>query len=159
MIVLTQAGIYRIYALSTTSSSTGSTYSQHSLGPEAQDVGVLEAKIWEDGMVVLLADLTFVAVRNWDSSSSTAMPISQNDNEESSGSNGGGRGGRISRLAKYHLQETPHCWCVIPPESSTSGGVEVLISVGVTIVRLDEIEAIDHVCIFLNSFRFERGIS
>ena len=46
LVVLTQDGTYRLYALST--GATPPSYTQHTLGPEAQEAGVIEAKIHEE---------------------------------------------------------------------------------------------------------------
>jgi hypothetical protein len=81
-------------------------------------------------MVVLLGSLAFVEVRGWEGTTP----------DGSSEAAGGMRGGRVINLAKYALNEAPNCWCIIPADLSTSGGVEVLMSTGVTVVRLDEIE-------------------
>lgn len=136
LVVLTQDGTYRLYPLSTSASlSSLPVYTQHSLGSEAQETGVLEARIYEEGMVVLLGSLSFVEVRGWEGLTS----------EGTSEASAGMKGGKVLNLAKYALTEVPNCWCVIPAELSTSGGVEVLMSTGVTVVRLDEIEYIDQV--------------
>ncbi|KAL8276676.1 hypothetical protein RQP46_010944 [Phenoliferia psychrophenolica] len=121
LVVLTQDGTYRIYALST--GLTPPAYSQHSLGADASEHGVLDARIYEGGMVVLLGNLNFVEVKGW-----------QED---------GNVGGKVVQLAQAGLVEPPSCWCVIPPELSYSRGVEVLIGTGQTILRLDEIDVQD----------------
>ena len=41
------------------------------------------------------------------------------------------------------LAELPPCWTLVPPDQSTSGHVEVLISSGSTIITLDALERID----------------
>lgn len=124
--MLTQDGTYRIYALSTTSALP--SYSQHSLGAEAQEAGVLDARIYEEGMVVLLGSLAFVEVKNWQQATDD-----------------GSVGGKVTTLAAAGLTEPPSCWCVIPPELSYTRGVEVLIGTGQTILRLDEIDVQDQV--------------
>jgi vacuolar protein sorting-associated protein 16 len=123
---LTQDGTYRLYSLST--GSAPPSYTQHSLGPDAQEAGVIEAKIYEEGLVALLGNLAFVEVKGW---------------QKSSGE--GGVGGKITLLASAGLNEPPSCWCVIPPELSHTRGVEVLIGSGATVLRLDEIDVQDQV--------------
>ena len=125
--MLTQDGTYRLYSLST--GATPPAYSQHSLGTDALDSGVLDARIYEDGMVVLLNSLTFLEVRGWQRSTDDSSP-----------------GGKVVPLAQAGLVEPPSCWCVIPPELSYTRGVEVLIGTGQTILRLDEIDVQDQVC-------------
>lgn len=140
LVVLTQDGTYRLYTLST--GATPPAYTQHSLGAEAQEAGVLEAKIYEEGMVVLLGSLSFVEVKGWQRTVET-----------------GGTGGKVTPLASAGLNEPPSCWCVIPPELSQTRGVEVLIGSGATVLRLDEIEVQDQVrplCLFAASMRLEQ---
>jgi hypothetical protein len=126
LVVLTQDGTYRLYALST--GATPPSYTQHSLGSDAQESGVIEAKIYEEGMVALLGSLAFVEVKGW-----------QKTSDE------GGVGGKVTVLASAGLTEPPSCWCVISPELSYTRGVEVLIGSGATVLRLDEIEVQDQV--------------
>lgn len=121
--VLTQDGAYRIYSLSV--GSAPPSYTQHSLGSEAQEAGVLEAKIYEEGMVALLGSLNFVEVKAWQRE--------------------GSAGGKVTVLANAGLEEKPSCWCVISPDLSSTRGVEVLIGSGTTILRLDEIDVQDQV--------------
>lgn len=45
--------------------------------------------------------------------------------------------------ARAGLTEPPHSWAVIPPDLSTSRHVEVLLSVGASIVSVDALEAAD----------------
>jgi len=117
-----QDGTYRLYPLST---ATPQPYSQHSLGPDANDAGVVDANIYEEGMVVLLGSLHFVEVKGWEKE--------------------GAAGGRVTRLANAGLDDRPRCWCVIRPELSSSRGVEVVICTDKTVLRLDEIECLDQV--------------
>jgi hypothetical protein len=128
LVVLTQDGTFRLYPLSTT--SIAAPYSQHTLGTDAQEAGVLEAKIYEEGMVVLLGNLMFVEVRGWTDPAEDGL----------------GGGGKVTMLANPGLTEPPSCWCVLTPELSYTRAVEVLIGTGSTILRLDEIEVQDQVC-------------
>ena len=41
------------------------------------------------------------------------------------------------------LAEPPHSWAIVPPDQSTSGHIEVLISSGATVLTLDALERID----------------
>ena len=41
------------------------------------------------------------------------------------------------------LAEPPHSWAIVPPDQSTSGHIEILISSGTTILTLDALERID----------------
>lgn len=101
-------------------------YTQHTLGSDAAEAGVLEAKIYEDGMVALLGNLQFVQVKAWQKVE-------------------GSLGGKVNPLANPGLTEPPNCWCVIEPELSNTRAVEVLIGTGSTVLRLDEIDVQDQV--------------
>lgn len=46
-------------------------------------------------------------------------------------------------MADSGLSEAPHTWTIVPPEHSTSGHVEVVISTGATIVTVDALERVD----------------
>ncbi|GAA5885073.1 hypothetical protein JCM16303_006391 [Sporobolomyces ruberrimus] len=147
LVILTQDGTYRLYPLTPTSTNLEPTYTQHSLGSEiSTDLGgVLQAKIQEDGMVVLLGNLQFVEVRGWAKTSSNADE-NKNGSGSGSGSGAGGGGsskGRVVPLAQVQLEGPPDCWCVIPSNVSSSRGTEVLIATGQTVLRLDEIEVQD----------------
>lgn len=128
LVVMTQDGTYRLYPLATAASaSSAPLYTQHSLEGDAATIGVLEVQIHARGMVVLLEDWSFVEVRGWESSSLKESEV------------------QCIKLALGGFKEAPHCWEVIPAEQSTSGSVEVLVSVGSTIIRLDELDAVDQV--------------
>jgi hypothetical protein len=57
--VLNEEGVYRLYDLQ-------GEYAQHSLGNDAAELGVLDARIHEAGMAVLTGALGFLDVRGWD---------------------------------------------------------------------------------------------
>lgn len=126
LVVLMQDGNYRLYPLSVNASSTSAGYSQYSLGQEATESGIVEARIFESGMVALLGSLTFVHLHLWPE-----------------GSQEEGQRGQVTRLADPGIAEIPSCWTAIPPEESTSRQVEVLLSVGDTLVLLDALDAQD----------------
>lgn len=151
LVVLTQDGTYRLYPLSVHSHSSSSSsnqpiYTQHSLGTEASESGVLEAKIYEEGMVVLLGSLNYLVVRGW----SDSIVSSKGEGRTKGGS-------KVIMLAATGLVEPPQCWCVVNSGTggaySGNGGygnggyssrnVEVLICSGITVLRLDEIEIQD----------------
>ncbi|SCZ98560.1 BZ3500_MvSof-1268-A1-R1_Chr3-1g05464 [Microbotryum saponariae] len=150
LVVLVQDGTYRLYPLSTSaspsssasaSSSSTPTYSQHTLGAEAQDSGVLQAKIYEQGLVALLGNLSFVEVKGWPATNS--LTESGSSGVGCASRSGGGGGGKVTPLAAVGLNEPPSCWGVVEPELSNTRGVEVLIGTGSTVLRLDEIEVQD----------------
>ena len=58
LVVLNEEGTYRLYDLQ-------GEYQQYSLGPEASDLGLIDAKIYESGMVVMTSSLTLLEVKGW----------------------------------------------------------------------------------------------
>ena len=52
--------MYRLYDL-----SNPAAYTQHTLGAEVQEMGIVNAKGYEDGFVVLTGGLQFLEVRGW----------------------------------------------------------------------------------------------
>ena len=113
LFVLSDEGTYRLYDLSNPQS-----YSHYTLGTEVSDLGIVSAKAYDDGFVVLTGGLQFLEVRGW-------------------------KGGRVGALATSGLNEPPSSWTIIPPDQSMSGHVEVLLSSGQTILTLDALERID----------------
>lgn len=146
--ILTQDGTYRLYPLTPISIGLDSSYTQHSLGSEvAQECGgVLQAKVYEDGLVALLGNLQFVEVKGWAKTSSSG---DDGNRLSSSTGNAGSGKGKVVPLAQVQLEAVPDCWCVIPSSVSSSRGTEVLIATGQTILRLDEIEVQDQVSHYL----------
>ncbi|KAF9805445.1 hypothetical protein IEO21_09049 [Rhodonia placenta] len=111
LVVLNEEGAYRLYDLQ-------GDYEQYSLGSEAAEMGVLDARIHENGIVALTGSLTLVEVRDW-------------------------AGGKPLTLANSGLTQPPHSWAVIPPDLTISRHVEVLMSVESTIYSVDNLESID----------------
>lgn len=126
LVVLMQDGNYRLYPLSVNASSTSAGYSQHSLGQEAAESGVSDARIFESGMVALLRSLTFIHLNLWPEDSQDGV-----------------QRGQVTRLADPGISEAPNCWTAIPPEESASRQVEVLLSFSDTLVLLDALDAQD----------------
>lgn len=111
--MLSDEGTYRLYDL-----SSPGDYSQFTLGPDVADLGVVSARAWEDGLVVLTGGLQFVEARGW-------------------------KGGKVAPLALSGLTEAPLSWAITPPEQSMSGHVEVVVSTGSTVLTIDSLERID----------------
>lgn len=103
--------MYRIYDLQ-------GEYQQHSLSAEAAELGIVDARIHDNGLVALTSSLTLFEVKNWD-------------------------GGRPLSLANPGLSEPPHAWTIIPPDLNISRHVEVLLSVEATILTVDNLECVD----------------
>lgn len=59
LVVLNEEGVYRVYDLQ-------GDYSQHSLGSEAQEAGVVEAVIYETGLVALTGNLALIEIKDWE---------------------------------------------------------------------------------------------
>ncbi|KAI5475070.1 hypothetical protein MNV49_001946 [Pseudohyphozyma bogoriensis] len=127
LVVVSNDSFYRLYPLST---SYPAPYTHHALPPAFESGGILQAEIYEEGMVLLLENLSFLQVRDWEKE-------------------GGSVGGRIVALPGVGLEKEPSCWCVLHPEVSASRGVEVLIATEGEggeegkMMRLDEIEVQD----------------
>jgi len=60
LLVVSDEGLYRLYDLSNPASHT-----QHSLGSEVTELGVVSGKGYDDGFVVLTGGLQFMEVRGW----------------------------------------------------------------------------------------------
>ena len=58
LVVLNEEGVYRIYDLQ-------GEYQQYSLGNEAGEMGIIDARIHETGLVALTGSLTFLEVKEW----------------------------------------------------------------------------------------------
>ncbi|KAG2117327.1 Vps16, C-terminal region-domain-containing protein [Suillus discolor] len=111
LVVLNEEGVYRLYDLQ-------GDYQQFSLGNEAAELGIIDARIHENGLVALTGSLTLLEVKDWE-------------------------GGRPLALANPGISEPPHSWAVIPPDQSISRHVEVLLSVDATILTVDNLESAD----------------
>lgn len=51
--------MYRLYDLQ-------GDYEQHSLGPEAAELGIIDARIHDNGLVAITAGLTLLEVKGWE---------------------------------------------------------------------------------------------
>jgi hypothetical protein len=60
LMVLSDEGTYRLYDL-----SNPSQYTQYTLGAEVAEMGIVSAKAYDDGFVVLTGGLQFLEVRGW----------------------------------------------------------------------------------------------
>ncbi|EMD35361.1 hypothetical protein CERSUDRAFT_66538 [Gelatoporia subvermispora B] len=111
LVVLNEEGVYRLYDLQ-------GDYQQYSLGGEAGELGIIDARIHESGLVALTGSLTLFEVRGWEG----AKPLT---------------------LANPGISQPPFSWAVIPPDFTISRHVEVLLSVDQTIYSVDNLESID----------------
>ena len=120
--------MYRIYDLQ-------GEYQQHSLSAEAAELGIVDARIHDNGLVALTSSLTLFEVKNWDG----GRPLSlANPGTLASF-------GPTSHLYSWiiGLSEPPHAWTIIPPDLNISRHVEVLLSVEATILTVDNLECVD----------------
>ncbi|KAI0298703.1 vacuolar assembling/sorting protein VPS16 [Multifurca ochricompacta] len=111
LVVLNEEGVYRLYDLQ-------GDYTQFSLGTDAGEVGITDARIHENGLVALTGSLQLLEVKGWE-------------------------GGKSLTLANPNLSQPPAVWTLIPPDLTISRHVEVLLSVEASIVSVDNLEAVD----------------
>lgn len=113
LVVLNEEGVYRIYDLQ-------GEYEQHSLGNDAAETGIVDARIHESGMVALTGSLSLLEVKGWE-------------------------GARPLTLASANLVEPPNAWTIIPPDFTISRHTEVLLSPisSPSIFSVDNLECID----------------
>ncbi|GJJ15006.1 hypothetical protein Clacol_009278 [Clathrus columnatus] len=111
LVVLNEEGTYRLYDLQ-------GDYQQFSLGQEAMEVGIIDARIHENGLVGMTGGLSMLEVKGWEGT----KPLS---------------------LASSGLSEPPHTWTIIPPDQTISRHVEALLSTETTILSVDTLETVD----------------
>ncbi|OMJ24132.1 Vacuolar protein sorting-associated protein 16-like protein [Smittium culicis] len=92
--------------------------SSFSLGKDAQNYSVKSCRFWDSGFVVILGNLDIVSIDNLYEPKPTTFKNS-------------------------NLPSFPHCWQIIPPQNTLSGHVEVLLSIGNTIITADASESQD----------------
>lgn len=128
LVILNEEGVYRIYDLQ-------GDYRQHSLGSEAAETGIVDARIHEGGLVALTGSFNLLEVKGWE----------------------GGRPLTLANPGKYcepfflsilsytttGVSEPPRVWAIIPPDLNISRHVEVLLSVDTTILTVDNLETVD----------------
>ncbi|GEM07386.1 vacuolar assembling/sorting protein VPS16 [Rhodotorula toruloides] len=150
LLLLTSSGLYRLYTISTHTSLPPS-YTQHAI-PNADDHGgVREAKSWEAGFVALMESGAFVEVKGFGSGRVSGGGVVEGSDGFGGRGKGKGRpdreggssGGKATVLASTGLDSLPDCWCVVPPDVSSSRGTEVLLAKAETVWRLDEIDCVD----------------
>ncbi|KAH7096912.1 vacuolar protein sorting-associated protein 16 [Auriculariales sp. MPI-PUGE-AT-0066] len=111
LVVLNEEGTYRLYELQ-------GDYMQYSLGSDATETGVADARIYENGIVALTNNLALLEVKGWS-------------------------GVKATPLANPGLTEPPHAWTVIPPDIFVARHAEVLLSSETTILAVDSLSASD----------------
>eukprot|EP00842_Homolaphlyctis_polyrhiza_P005915 jgi/Hompol1/6324/HPOL_001083-RA len=111
LVCVLEYGMIRIYDLE-------GELVQINLGEDAKENGVLDARISENGVVVLTTNLKFISVPNL----SEPRPI---------------------LLANPGISQPPHSWIVVPASVSLSKHIEVLLSVEKTVIVADPKNAQD----------------
>lgn len=156
--------------------TSNSFYTQHSLGTEATETGILDARVWAGGLVALVGARRFVEWR---------FPGLDVDTESSEYAgavslSGGGEYGfalpsldddslpspapellppfDLAQSHSTHTSALPSSWAVVPPNVSQSGLTTVLIAHGPTLLSLTRSAAgpssIDTAC---QDMRLSRG--
>ncbi|MBW0462193.1 hypothetical protein O181_001908 [Austropuccinia psidii MF-1] len=168
LVTLSSAGFYRLYPISGNQSASGDlpVYTQHTLGSTTEEIGILDAIIWSDGMIVMRSDLTFLQVKGWPESnlwepndtseilqsSLTNIDSSFNESRALTSLLGSethqvftpdqNRGKRES-LDSGGLTEKPTAWALIPPYCSSTGVIQILASRQDSIIVIDPMDSTD----------------
>ena len=123
-------GTYRLYDLQ-------GDYQQFSLGPEAAEIGVLDARIYEYGLVAMTTNLSLLEVKGWNGSKplTLANPGMKIDSRYETFPD--------APCAGFH--DPPPCWSLIEPDQTVSRHVEVLLPHEMTMYRVDSLESVDEV--------------
>ncbi|KAI8443179.1 Vps16, N-terminal region-domain-containing protein [Phakopsora pachyrhizi] len=164
LVAVSSSGFYRLYPISGPSNSGSADlplYTQYSLGSSTDEVGVLDAVVWPDGMVVMRSDLTFLTIRGWPDSYllpvgppsdwNLSSGVANNDHfvltsllrSEGCVNDQDQWGGRMESIDSSGLSEEPSAWAVIPPHSSPTGQVQILASRQDSIVVIDSMDCTD----------------
>jgi len=59
LVILNEEGVYRLYDLQ-------GDYQQHSLGNEAAETGIVDARIHDNGLVAMTGSLNLLEVKGWE---------------------------------------------------------------------------------------------
>lgn len=70
--MLNEEGVYRLYDLQ-------GDYRQFSLGSEAAEMGIVDARIHENGLVALTGSLTLLEVKGWEGAKPLTLSNPGND--------------------------------------------------------------------------------
>jgi len=159
------------------SSSSTTDYSQHSLSHDVQDATILDARIYETGMVILLSTYQFIHVKGWPendilsentisanfiaSQSGKAYHHTQGHTAEDTGSGASARygKGRVERFAETSWEHAPLSWCILTPEQSTSRQTEVLASYNESLINIDQLDVQDQVGSYVRTVFPEKPIT
>eukprot|EP01117_Protostelium_nocturnum_P018323 TRINITY_DN7643_c0_g1_i1.p1 TRINITY_DN7643_c0_g1~~TRINITY_DN7643_c0_g1_i1.p1 ORF type:complete len:843 (-),score=310.40 TRINITY_DN7643_c0_g1_i1:110-2638(-) len=117
LVIVTRNGNAFVY------SAKGREEFQFSLGREARDAGVYEAKIWGTGMAVMTNDFQILALNYFQN-----MSAEGNKAPEAP---------KFRLLGDSELKEAPTCWAIIEPQHSTSLSTEVILATRSTTMIVD----------------------
>lgn len=127
--MVNEDGTYRLYDLQ-------GEYQQFSLGNEAGEVGIIDARIYESGLVALTGSLLLLEVKGWEGGRPLTLATPGEPNHSP-----------VVHLTcpwfSPGLSGPPHAWAVISPDLNISRHVEVLLSVDATIYTVDNLECVD----------------
>ncbi|KAI9620053.1 hypothetical protein H4Q26_014035 [Puccinia striiformis f. sp. tritici PST-130] len=139
LVTVSSNGFYRLYPISCNTSAPADQlpYTQHTLGSVTEEIGVLDAIIWSDGMVESNEGTPnfhqtdpFSAQRGSEAQSPQMFTPDRSNGKRESIDSGG-------------LTEKPTAWAVIPPHSSSTGIVQILASRSDSIVVIDPMDSTD----------------
>ncbi|KYR01493.1 hypothetical protein DLAC_01480 [Tieghemostelium lacteum] len=116
LVIVLESGIVLIYNIFC------ELLSQFSMGDAVKKEGIIDCKIWSDGIVVLTGQVNFYTV-----------PSVEDIIREC---------GRVIQLAKIQEEvKVKPGWCILEPKHSVSQGVEVFASINETLYLIDEDKA------------------
>ena len=139
LLVLSDEGTYRLYDM-----SNPQEFSQYTLGTEVSELGIVSAKGYDDGFVVLTGGLQFLEVRGWKGGRVGALaPAGKSIVYLQRWTHHDEFGKVLTCMCILGLTTPPHSWTIIPPDQSTSGHVEILVSSDSSILTIDALERID----------------
>lgn len=128
--MLNEEGVYRVYDLQ-------GDYQQFSLGAEAAETGIIDAKIHENGMVTLTGALVLLEVRGFEGAKPLALA--------SPGSLKCFKCSYNGLITISGINEPPQSWAIIPPDLTISRHTEVLLSPqsSPSVLSVDNLECVD----------------
>jgi hypothetical protein len=118
-------------------------FKQFSLGHGAEASLVRDVKFYDDGLVALLGDNTLVAVSSYAEPRPRVLAALLPPELGAGGGSGINNSNNNGTAPPPPLPPTVHSWALVPPAQTLSRSVEVLLSVGQTILVVDASECED----------------
>lgn len=131
-------GMYRLYDLV-------GEYIQYSLGSEASELGVIDAKIYENGLVAMTSNVTLFEVKGWNGGKVMQLATTGMLNHCAHSVD------RLTPTFQIGLTQPPHYWALIEPDQTISRHVEVLMAEENSIYTADNLECVDQVRAYCQS--------